>query len=287
MKPTWFTSSVSRLPPLLLDALVHHDAGPFAMWLQHLEPPPAGTTYFNFTASHDGIGVRPLEGLVAPRRLEHLVEIAQRLGGQVSTRRSPTGDETPYELNITYFDALADRETGDPEMHLRRFLLSQAVMLSLRGIPGVYFHSLIATRNDVAAARASGIARRINRRKFEHQQLQQALADPDSLPARTLAAYRHLLQVRTAQPAFHPDGDQSVWSRENDTVLLFLRTSPDRSQQILIAANLSAGTEQFDLTGRPEIVVVRELLGEARCAGHVVTLPPYGVAWLEIRPTAT
>ncbi len=56
------------LPPLLLDAVIHRDPGPLRAWLAELEPAPAGAAYFNFTASHDGVGLRPLEGLVEERR---------------------------------------------------------------------------------------------------------------------------------------------------------------------------------------------------------------------------
>ncbi len=55
------------LPPLLADALQRQDATALHTWLDALESAGPGTTYFNFTASHDGIGVRPLEGLLTAR----------------------------------------------------------------------------------------------------------------------------------------------------------------------------------------------------------------------------
>ena len=47
------------LPPLLLDAFLNEDALPLKRWLANLQSPPAGATYFNFTASHDGVGSPP------------------------------------------------------------------------------------------------------------------------------------------------------------------------------------------------------------------------------------
>jgi len=138
------------LPPLLLEAMLSQDARPLKRWLLDLEPAQPGTTYFNFTASHDGVGVRPLEGLIGEDRFGQLVDAIRRRGGLISTKRDADGTDTPYELNISYFDALSAPEAPDPELHVRRFLASQAIMLSLRGIPGVYFHSLVGTPNDLS-----------------------------------------------------------------------------------------------------------------------------------------
>ncbi|MCD8481562.1 MAG: hypothetical protein LR015_02120 [Verrucomicrobia bacterium] len=62
--------------------------------------------------------------------------------------------QVPYELNITYCDALSDPR--DSELGLRRFLCSQALMLAFRGIPAVYIHSLLGTPNDTAGFKRTG-----------------------------------------------------------------------------------------------------------------------------------
>ncbi|MEM8679459.1 MAG: alpha-amylase family glycosyl hydrolase, partial [Planctomycetota bacterium] len=128
------------LPPLLLEAMLSQDASALEAWMSNLAPPPAGCTFFNFTASHDGIGVRPLEGLVSASRLQNLVEAVRARGGRVGMKTNPDGTESPYELNITYFSALADPQDS---LQVRRFLTTQAVMLGLQGLPGIYFHSLV------------------------------------------------------------------------------------------------------------------------------------------------
>jgi sucrose phosphorylase len=275
------------LPPLLLDALTHHDAGPLRSWMSGLETPPPGATYFNFTASHDGIGLRPLEGLVPPARVDRLVEAVRLRGGRVGTRRGDDGDDAPYELNISYFDALGDLPAGKSAVtaaHVQRFLASQALMLACRGIPGVYFHSLFGTRNDARAVEATGIARRINRRRFRWEEIEHALRQPASVPARVLAAYRHLLRVRIEQPAFHPDGTQSVLPARRSGTVQFLRVSPDRSQQILVAANVTGQHGEVELPEEGALRVTRDLLGAAYQTHDGWTLPPYAVAWLEVDP---
>jgi sucrose phosphorylase len=266
------------LPPLLLDAFVHGDATYLNRWLAALDPPAAGTTYVNFTASHDGIGVRPLEGLVPEGRVSDLVAAVKRRGGLVSTRALPDGD-APYELNITYVDALSPANL-DPQLHSRRFLASQAVMLALQGIPAIYFHSLVGSRNDRAAADASGHARRINRRKFSRVELDHQLADPQSLSGQIAAGYRHLLAIRRQQPAFHPEAAQQWIEMRHPGVVAFLRTSGNEAQRILTLANVSSESVQLDTTPIGGGHLTRDLIAQEAVEPGSVTLEPGQARWL-------
>ena len=235
------------LPPLLLDAMIHGDATPLMQWLDNLEPSPPGTTFLNFTASHDGIGVRPLEGLVPEDRIASLAEAVRRRGGLVSMRHLSDGTESPYELNIAYVDAVAPDDTSDVELHARRFLATQAVMLAMQGIPAVYFHSLVGSQNDHAGAESSGMPRRINRHKFTLGELDQQIGETDSLAQRIYHGYRRLLEVRRSLPAFHPDAPQQAVRTSNPAIISFLRRSPDGTQTVLVVANVSDREQQLDL----------------------------------------
>jgi sucrose phosphorylase len=235
------------LPPLLLDAFLSQRADVLSSWLTDVCETSPGNTFFNFTASHDGVGVRPLEGLVDRRRFDALVDAVKARGGYVSTKRDAAGGDSPYELNISYFDALGEPGGADPEGHVRRFLASQAVMLALRGIPGVYFHSLVGTPNDHAGFRGSGHARRINRRKYKRRELDQILAEPSGVQRRVFDGYRRLLRVRVAQPAFHPDARQQVLEAAEPSVLAFCRTSLDGRQRIVCATNVAAKCQTVEL----------------------------------------
>jgi hypothetical protein len=270
------------LPPLLLDSLLSHDASGFNTWLRELHPAAPGTTFFNFTASHDGVGVRPLEGLVPPERVDDLVEAVRARGGMVGTKRNPDGSDSPYELNITYVDALSDPDSVDPVEHARRFLASQAIMLSLQGIPGIYFHSLFGTRNDVEAVKSSGIPRRINRRKFKWSELKRTLSDQESLQAHILKGYRHLLAVRIRQPAFHPDGAQTACDHDDSSLVAFLRTSPDGAQRVMVAVNLNQETMALNVAQLTQATGFHDLLSGQRAENGIFTLSPYQVAWLEL-----
>ncbi|MHB1035507.1 MAG: alpha-amylase family glycosyl hydrolase [Pirellulales bacterium] len=270
------------LPPLLLDAFLTGDARTLRQWLSDLAPTRPGTSYLNFTASHDGIGLRPLEGLLSAKQTRVLVDAARARGGLVGSRRNPDGSESVYELNISYFSAL-DEPGGSPaEAHARRFLASQAIMLSLRGIPAIYFHSLVGTPNDLEGVRRTGRARSINRRRFERDELATILARPASAERLVLDDYRTMLTVRTRQPAFHPDASQEVLDLENPAILALVRTSLDERQRILAVVNVSRTTAVVRLPARFEQKRVRQLLGvAARWKGKDRwSLLPGGVLWL-------
>lgn len=265
------------LAPLLLDALLQGDATFLNAWLADLEPPRSGTTYLNFTASHDGVGVRPLEGLVPAERLSALVDAVRARGGRVSMRRNADGSESPYELNITYFSALSGPELTS-ERHIRRFLTSQAIMLALQGLPAVYFHSLVGTPNDHAGLERTGRARSINRRKYHTGELARLLVQTG--PQRDVfRAYQHLLAIRCSQTAFHPDAAQELIRSDQTALVSFLRTARD-GQQILVLANLSDQPLDFEIQGLGTRPFVRDLISECNVTTNSPQLAPFQTMWL-------
>lgn len=266
------------LPPLLLAAFLFNDATPLRDWLDGLDSSPPGTTFFNFTASHDGVGVRPLEGLVSPECFDQLVAAAKQRGGLVGTKRNPDGTDTPYELNITYVDALGEPDGMKTVLHARRFLSSQAVMLALPGVPGIYFHSLVGTRNDYAGVESSGIPRRINRHKFQQQELHDALSDPESLQVKIFAGYQQLLRTRINQPAFHPDGACKLVDFDNPALFAFERTSCDQSQKILCVSNVAGHAIDFSCP-----LAGQELLTGRDVASGLNNVEPYGTLWIAFK----
>ncbi len=285
------------LAPLILDAFHTADAGHLSRWSARLETPSPTTTFFNFTASHDGVGVRPAEGILDQAEFQQLVDRAQAHGGFVSFKTNPDGSKSPYELNISYFDALSDPAAVEQEgltVQVDRFLASQAIMLSLAGVPGVYVHSLLGSRSYHAGAAQTGRYRSINREKFERAALEAALDDPTSLRHQVFERYLHLLRVRTAQRAFHPNGAQKVLAGPGQRALFaLLRTAPDGEQRILCLHNVSNRVQpfQFDLTQierdapRAHGGALQDLLTGTRYLiddGGVFTVDvaPYQVLWL-------
>ncbi|SHE36420.1 sucrose phosphorylase [Modicisalibacter ilicicola DSM 19980] len=198
------------LPPLLVHTLTSGDATALRTWAAQLPPLPAGCSYFNFTASHDGIGVRALEGLLPEHELEVLLELMHRFGGYVSMKANPDGNDSPYEINISYFDALKGTRRGPDAWQVERFLCSQNLALALQGIPGIYLHSLTATLNDHEGVERSGRLRSINRRRWHKQELDELL-DSRSTPTReAFLSLKRRLALRAGEPCFHPEAAQRV-----------------------------------------------------------------------------
>jgi sucrose phosphorylase len=226
------------LAPLVLHAFRTGDARRLTEWAATLTTPSPAATFFNFIASHDGIGVMPARGLLDDDEIQALVERTLAHGGQVSYRANPDGSRSVYELNITLFDALNDPRAPQPELDVRLFLASQVIMLSLAGVPGIYVHSLFGSRNCHECVARTGRARSINREKFRRQTLDAELADPESLKSRVFRQYVELLRLRGAHAAFHPSGGQRVL-RLRDAVFSLARTAPDGRETVLCLVNVS------------------------------------------------
>ncbi|MEO0511055.1 MAG: sugar phosphorylase [Verrucomicrobiota bacterium] len=223
------------LPPLLLHAFTTGSGKYLTEWAMNLEPPPPGCTFFNFTASHDGVGVRPIEGILPTAERDKLIDHVQEAGGRVNWRSMPDGSKQPYEMNITYYSALAMPE--DAKLGASRFLCSQALALSLRGIPGIYIHSLFGTENYEEGVQETGQNRTINRRKWELPELKTHL--DKGVGKLVFTRYLRMLRRRTEYPAFHPDAPQEVF-KVNSGLFVHKRTSLDGEQTIYCVFNLTA-----------------------------------------------
>ncbi len=222
------------LPPLLLHGLLKGTAKHVTNWAAHLSPPPKGCHFLNFTASHDGIGVRPLEGILDTDEILSLADEVRGNGGHVSMRKLEDGSEFPYELNATYYGALSHKK--DPELGKKRFLCSQAVALAMKGIPAVYFHSLCATPNYTEGVKETGHNRTINRKKWKSEELETLLEDEESNSGEIFEWYTRVLRRRASCPAFHPDASQKVIEL-GDEIFAFERRSLDGSQVIICLFN--------------------------------------------------
>jgi len=282
------------LPPLLLHALHTGSTRYLKDWAALLPELPAGCTYLNFTASHDGIGVRPLEGLVPESELQALADGIRQRGGRVSSYTREDGSESPYEFNISYYDALGDPGHSDSDLHMARFLCSQVVMLALKGIPAIYFHSLTATHNDHIGVERNGQARSINRRRWGEAELNALLDDSSTATSRVFHEYVRLLRLRAAHPAFHPDAAQVVLELE-DGLFGLLRTVQDARELMVCVSNLSPDTRTFDLaavatragaSGRYWHELIKDQPVVVGAGAARVVLEPYQNVWL-LGQTAT
>lgn len=272
------------LPPLLLNALIQGKSDHLKTWMMSMPPAPIGCAYFNFTASHDGIGLRPAEGLLDEQEYGTLLETMKRHGGRISMRTRPDGSESPYEINISLFDALKGTVKGEDKWQVERFLCSQTIMMSLEGIPAFYIHSLLATHNYGEGVEVTGHNRTINRYKWDFPSLQRALADPKTPHARVLRELSRLIQVRRRQTAFHPNATQYTLHPLNKALFAFWRQSLARDQSIFSVHNLSDEIQELRLSDlnlvSPDAwfdLISGQALNDVEA---VVPLQPYQSMWI-------
>ena len=235
------------LPPLLLNTLMTGNCNYLKQWMMSMPPARNGTAYFNFIASHDGIGLRPAEGLLTEDEINNLVATMESFGGRVSYRSLEEGERRPYEINISLFDALKGTVKGEDEWQIHRMICAHTIMLGIEGIPGLYIHSFFGTANDYVRMENSGHNRAINRHQWDYNQLVTQLEDATTTEAVVFQKIVSLLQLRKAQPAFHPNATQFTLHL-GDSIFGFWRQSMDREQSIFCIHNISAKARTLRLS---------------------------------------
>ncbi|MEJ2062161.1 MAG: sugar phosphorylase [Reinekea sp.] len=226
------------LPPLLVNTLISGDCSYLKQWLMSMPPAQDGTTYFNFIASHDGIGLRPAEGLLSELDLNNLIGTMISFGGRVSMRTLDDGSSKPYEINIALFDALQGTHKGPDKWGLERFICAHSIMLSLEGIPGIYIHSMLGTRNDYARLEHTQHNRHINRHRWDFDELQRVLTDEATSHSKVYHRLIELIEIRKKQKAFHPNATQFTLQL-GERIFGIWRQSIDRQQSMFCLSNVS------------------------------------------------
>jgi len=233
------------LPPLVLHAIHTGSARALRQWASDLDLSSNDTTFFNFLASHDGIGLNPARGILSEVEIVALVRDLALEGALVSYKNNPDGTTSPYEINVTYLDAL-NREDDDDATRLKRFLLAHAILLVFPGVPAIYIQSILGGRNHYDGVRAAGHNRAINRQKYDLQQIEGDLAGGNWLRQQVYTRLGQLIQLRRRQPAFHPDNPMTLYESEN-AVLVLRRHQPESGDGLLCVFNLSGRSVETQL----------------------------------------
>ncbi|MEH6400360.1 alpha-amylase family glycosyl hydrolase [Pantoea sp. Haah2121] len=233
------------LPPLVLHAIHTGSARALRQWASALDLSSNDTTFFNFLASHDGIGLNPARGILSEVEIVALVRDLALEGALVSYKNNPDGTTSPYEINVTYLDAL-NREDDDDASRLKRFLLAHAILLVFPGVPAIYIQSILGGRNHYDGVRAAGHNRAINRQKYDLQQIEGDLAGGNWLRQQVYTRLGQLIQLRRRQPAFHPDNPMTLYESEN-AVLVLRRHQPESGDGLLCVFNLSGRSVETQL----------------------------------------
>ncbi|MBN2684592.1 MAG: hypothetical protein JXR40_04890 [Pontiellaceae bacterium] len=282
------------LPPLLINSLLTGRSRHLQSWMMSMPPAKRGRAYFNFISSHDGIGVRPAEGLLGKEEVEALLHTLQVNGGTISMRKMQNGEDVPYEVNISLFDAFKttvaaaagrdaqDRIAGDT-YQVARFICAHTIMLALEGIPGLYLNSMLATPNDYALVEKTGRSRSINRHSWTNSELASALDDPNGEHALVFNELKRLIRIRRQQSAFHPNATQYTLHL-GDKLFAFWRESLDRDQSIFAIHNVSDEAQSLPLVELNLIATEqwRDLISGQKYddLDGAIELAPYASVWL-------
>jgi len=269
------------LPGLVLYSLYQADATVLMNWLRTIPPAPGKCLYLNVLATHDGIGVRPLEEILSDTEIASIANNIAQTGGYTSSKKSADGSLSSYELNSTYYSALATFQ--DESLNIKKYLASQAILLSLTGLPAIYIHSLFGTENNFDGVRATGQKRSINRRKFDLSEIREILSNPENRMTKIFSAYQKMIEIRRQQRAFHPKGPQKVIPITGE-VFSILRSSPDNLESIFVLINMTPEILPITL---PENVfqsknkIQNILTGSPVQIREEIELSPYQVLWLK------
>ena len=235
------------LPPLLIWTLLMGDSTALRKWSMSMPPAKENTTYFNFIASHDGIGLRPTENILTNQERDTLIDIVKEFGGVISNRKKPDGTETVYELNIALLDAMKGTFKGIDHMQVERFIACHAIMLSLEGIPAFYIHSVLGTTNDYELMKKNSQNRSINRKSWDSNEIKKRLLDEKSINNQVYKSIINLIKIRKNQPAFHPNAIQFTFNLGKNFFGIW-RQSLDKKQSIFSVTNVTNIFQYLDLT---------------------------------------
>ena len=267
------------LPPLLIHAFLFENSSYLNQWSRKLPSTKHGNCYLNFIASHDGIGIRPTEGILNEKTLSSFLKRLKKNGSKFSYRKVQNKSKKVYEANITVFDALK-KSDFDPKglFFLERYVSAHAIMISFEGIPAVYFNSLFGKSNDEAKYIITGNNRDVNRYKWNFNNITTKLRDKKSKQSIFYRNIGALLEIKRKQKAFHPNASR-ININLGPKIFCFKRISKDKKQSIICMTNLSSKiqTPNFKKTGS-----YRDLLNSNLKfrEGNSLILKPFQTVWL-------
>jgi glucosylglycerate phosphorylase len=278
------------LPPLVLHTILAGNSRVLSQWANGLALPSTTTTFFNFLASHDGVGINPARGILSDAEIDALIQGVIAHGGLVSYKNDASGAQIPYELNVNYFDALSDPHSQeDLDTQVNRFMTAQAIMLALVGVPGIYFHSLFGSRGWRAGVEGTGRNRTINRQKFDLAVFERELNDESSLRYQVFQRYTQLLQARRESTAFHPYGKQEILDY-GEAIFAVLRFAPDGNARVLCLHNISDQPQRVKMEAKEIFGLFAggliDLISGTRIddfLNDILAIQPYQSLWLRIK----
>ncbi len=265
------------LPPLLVHSFLFENSTYLNKWSKNLPQTKIGNNYLNFIASHDGIGMRPVEGYLNKKKLSKFFKRLKKNGGQLSYRKVQNSSKKVYEANITLFNAFQKTDYDKRGKYfLERYISAHAIMVAFEGIPAIYFNSIFGTSNDEYKYIISGNKRDLNRYKWNKKRLENLLKNKNTKQSIFYHKIMNLLSIKKQNKAFHPNA-----KRENlnigKKIFCFRRTSLDKKQVIYNITNLSSKNQKFNLNCN--FKNFKNLLDKSKI-NRKFELQPYETLWL-------
>ena len=261
------------LPPLVLHSFTTHNSKKISEWAKTIPVLGDRATFFNFLSSHDGIGLRPVEGLLTKEEIQGLVDKVLENGGKVNYKNNIDGTQSPYELNVNYQDALLNlSEDTTDELQIAKIVAAHAILLSIVGVPAFYYNSLLGSRNDYKGLEESGINRRINREKFEYNALKDVLAT-DFRRKQIFTGLKNIINIRKSEPAFHPYNQQEVLDLGDERIFTLKRGKG--KDGIIFIVNLSSDIIILSTEIQGTDIVTKQAIEKN------ITLTPYQFLWIK------
>lgn len=276
------------LPPLVLHAFQTGNATKLTEWAASLERFSDQTTYFNFLDSHDGIGVMAVKNILTAEEIEVMALKVLEHGGYISYKAEGDGTQSPYEFNITWFSAINNEDAGEPrELQVSRYVASRAIALVLMGVPGVYIHGLLGSKNDAELVIEERQTRSINRKNINKEELLRSLESPQSTTFLVTVKLIRLIQKRIHEKAFHPNAGQQILNL-SESLFCVLRTAVDNSERILSIINITAFPQKIlldmnkiDIDDSAFIDLVSQKKYQVDDGKINMQLNPYQIVWLK------
>ena len=271
------------LPPLLIYSFLFENSSHLNSWNKKLPQTKKGNSYLNFIASHDGIGMRPVEGIINKNNKDKFLKRLKKNGSKFSYRKVQNKSKKVYEANITIFDALK-KSDYDPKgkFFLERFISAHSIMISFEGVPAIYFNSLFGTSNDEAKYIITGNNRDLNRYRWNHKNITEKLKNLKSKQSIFYKNITNLLEIRRKQKAFHPNGIRSSVNM-GKKIFCFKRQSVDKKQSILCITNLSSKIQITKINRK--FLTWKNLLSSNNnhISNKMIKLEPFETVWLSNR----
>lgn len=263
------------LPPLLAYSLLTGEVKKLVDWARTLEVSYERACFFNFLASHDGVGLRPVNNILSEDDVNVLISSAKSNGGKISYKQNSDGSKTPYEINCNYYSMLKGNEKNE-KLGIQRTILAHAVLLSMPGIPAIYFHSVFGSENDIKGVEETGIFRRINRQKFDYDNLTKKLKNTNSRESKILSALKKIMKVKKQDVAFDPYG-KFIFDSPADGVFCIQRISKNNDSIVKAIYNFGFNSVSLKL-----IEEGKDLLSEKSYVDSLY-LSPLQFVWLKIK----